>query len=201
MEAKNIIHPVAISDADILEGMRALHGYVDVTTSDFKELFYTIYTLGNKRMMRTVLASAIMHSPALCLSERTTLCEAVSFLGHHNISGAPVVDGDGKISGVVSEKDILHSIGLDGMTRSMQIMGCSEDIAPALLTERQKQVLVREIMTRPAVSVFENSTLAEVLDIFKKRSMNRIPVINTEGHPIGIITRNNIIETFSTIFL
>ena len=202
MQRKNIIHPVPISDEDILEGMRALPGYVDVTTSDFKELFYTIYALGNRRMMQTVSASTIMHSPALCVPESASLCEAVSILGNHKISGAPVVDSDGKISGVVSEKDILRTIGLDGMTRSMQLLGCSEEIVPSLLlTKPQNQLLVRDVMTRPAVSVFDSSTLAEVMDIFKKQSMNRIPVVNPEQMPMGIITRNDIIETFSTIFL
>ncbi|MCL1979561.1 MAG: CBS domain-containing protein [Proteobacteria bacterium] len=201
MQRKNVMHPIPISDADIVEGMRVLPGYVDVATSDFKELFYAIYALGNRRMMQTVSAAVIMQSPALCVQESDSLCDVVSFLGNHGISGAPVVDGDGKVSGVVSEKDILRKVGLEGMTRSMQLMGCAEDFSPAELKLRRKGVLVREVMTRPAVSVFEESTLAEVLDIFKRQSINRIPVVNGANVPKGIITRNDIIETFSTIFL
>ena len=201
MQRKNIIHPIPISDADIVEGMRVLPGYVDVTISDFRELFYAIYALGNKRMMQTISAASIMRSPALCVPESTSLCQVVSFLGQHKISGAPVLDDSGKISGVISEKDILRSVGLDGMTHSMQLIGCSGDSSPLVLAKSQNEKPVREIMTRPAVSVFENSVLGEVLDIFKKQSINRIPVVNTAQIPTGIITRNDIIETFSTIFL
>jgi len=201
MQRKNIIHPVPISDADIVEGMKALPGYIDVTTSDFKELFYVIYALGNKRMMQTIPAASIMQSPALCVPESCSLCQAISFLGQHKISGAPVVADDGKISGVVSEKDILRSVGLDGLTRSMQLIGCGEDPPPLVLGQRKNEKTVREVMTRPALSVFENSTLGAVLDICKKHSINRIPIVNTAQVPTGIITRHDIIATFSTIFL
>jgi len=201
MQRKNIIHPIPISDADIVEGMHALPGYVDVTISDFKELFYAIYSLGNKRMMQTISAASIMRSPALCVQENYSLCQAIAFLGQHKISGAPVLGDDGKLSGVVSEKDILRSVGLEGMTRSMQLIDCAENPATLVLTQQKKERPVRVVMTRPAVSVFENSTLGEVLDIFKTQSINRIPVVNTVQVPTGIITRNDIIETFSTIFL
>ena len=200
MQRKNIINPVSISDEDIVEGMRALPGYVDITTSDFKELFSVIYALGNRRMMQTVSASVIMQSPVLCVRESDSLGEVVAFLGCHNISGAPVVDDSGKMLGVVSEKDILRGLGLDGMTRSMQLMSY-EDFSPLTFAKRKNEISARAIMTQPAVSVFESSTLAEVLNIFKRQSINRIPVVNAGQVPTGIVTRHDIIETFSTIFL
>ena len=201
MQRKNIIHPIPISDADIIEGMHLLPGYIDVTTSDFKELFYAIYALGNKRMMQTISAASIMQSPVLCLPESSPLCEVISFLGRHKISGVPVLDDTGKLAGVVSEKDILRSVGLEGLTRSVQLIGYDEDGPPLASAQWDSDKPVREVMTRPALSVLEESTLGEVLDIFKKQSINRIPVVNTWQVPTGIITRNDIIETFSTIFL
>ena len=52
-----------------------------------------------------------------------------------------------------------------------------------------------------ALTVFEQSSLAEVLELFRTQSINWIPVVDTSYTPRGIISRNDVIEAFSTIYL
>lgn len=195
---KKLSNPLPISDEDIVEGMQSIPGYIDITVNDFKILYQAIFTLASKRMMQTVSAAAIMQSPVLCVPESASLGDAIVFLGKHEISGAPVVNNFGQISGVVSEKDIFRSVGLDGMTRSIQLMS-HKDFSTANITRHTKKILVSHVMTQQTITLFEKSTLADILAVFKMHSINRIPVVDTEKKPVGIITRNDLIDAFSII--
>ena len=198
-QMKTIV-PIPVSDADVVEGMRILPGYLDITVDDFKELYRAIYSLASKRILQTVTAVAIMQYPVQCVSEKSTLKEIVAFLGEHGISGAPVVDNSGKVVGIISEKDILRHIGLEGLTRSIQLVA-HDACLPEIFEEHKAKILAGEVMTRSVLTVFEHSSLAEVLELFRTRSINRIPVVDTDYTPLGIITRNDVIEAFSTIHL
>jgi CBS domain-containing membrane protein len=195
---KKIIDPIPFSDEDILEGMQALPGYIDITVNDFKELYRTIYALARDRLQQRVTAGAIMHSPAHCLEAGTALMDAVSYLSKHNISGVPVVDEAKRIVGMLSEKDILHCLGIKNLTKSIQLMANTAAALPAIPASR-KNMPIQEIMVQPALTVFEQSPLHDILELFRTHDINRIPVVDEAGRVVGIITRSDMLRTFSIL--
>ncbi len=49
-------------------------------------------------------------------------------------------------------------------------------------------------MTSPAITVKEDSTLRDIIDLFKEKKINRVPVVDGTGCLIGIVSRGDIIE-------
>src|SRR5947209_16985080 len=63
--------------------------------------------------MRPITASDLMNPRVLTVSRELRVSELANFLVAHDISGAPVVDGSGKLVGVVSLNDIAEVLADD----------------------------------------------------------------------------------------
>ncbi len=51
-------------------------------------------------------------------------------------------------------------------------------------------------MTAPAVAVGGDVTVSEISGIFREKSINRVPVVDSAGRVVGIVTRADIVESF-----
>jgi IMP dehydrogenase len=90
----------------------------------------------------------------------------------NNISGAPVVDKNGIIIGIISEYDLL-------------IQAASKNLKDKI-----------EFNTKVS-AVNENSTLKDILIILYKNKLKIIPVINSSNHVLGMISRIDILAFIS----
>lgn len=183
------------SEEDIVAAMREIPGYIDVTPGDFKIIFTNAYTYARKKILHGTKAGAIMRSPAICISENSSVDELIRLLAAHGISGLPVLDAAGRVTGVASEKDILRSLGRSAETRLIGLVADSLD-APFSLTREERQRSVKQIMSAPPITVLPDATLGEVIDIFHARAINRLPVVDANDAPLGLISRHNIIKSF-----
>jgi CBS-domain-containing membrane protein len=91
-----------------MAAMKAMQGYIDITPADFKEVYRVAYALARKRMLSARKAAEIMTSPVLTLPADADLIATATLLAENGISGAPVIDGAGRVVGVVSEKDLAQ---------------------------------------------------------------------------------------------
>jgi CBS-domain-containing membrane protein len=112
-----------------------------------------------------VTAADIMTPDPLTLSPETSVHEAASILSEHRISGAPVVDKDGAILGIVSEYDLIARVG----------------------------TAVREVMTRDVVSVPVEATIDRVRAILVTQRLKRVPV-TAEAKLVGLISRADLVR-------
>ena len=103
--------PVEISEEDVVEAMKAIQGYLDITPGDFKEVYQVAYSSAIKRLLTSRKAADLMTKAVQLVSQEMDLVKAAALLAEKQISGAPVVDNEGKIVGVVSEKDFLKEMG------------------------------------------------------------------------------------------
>lgn len=184
-----------IDDEDIYRAMQELEGYIDISTTDFKEIFSLAYRHALTRLLAARRAADIMHRPVHCLTAAMDLKEAAAFLSSHKISGAPVVDSDGRVMGVVSEKDFLRRMGLAAPASFMEIIarclnrqGC---IAIALHNHR-----VVEIMSSPAITAAPDIASHEIATLFADRNINRLPIVDNERRPLGIVSRGDLVNAY-----
>jgi CBS-domain-containing membrane protein len=112
-----------------------------------------------------VTAADIMTPDPLTLKRDTSVHEAAQLLSEHRISGAPVVDGDECIIGIVSEYDLI--------ARSGSTVG--------------------EVMTRDVVSVPVEATLDRVRAILVMQRLKRVPV-TSESRLVGLISRADLVR-------
>ena len=195
---KNIPHkenfpgsPIDISDDDILEAMKKMEGYVDITTGDFKEVYRFAYQHAIDRLMNFTKAKEIMTKNVVFVKKDTPLLEIVEIMADHEISGVPVVDEEDKVIGVISEKDFLSRMGAQSsMGIIVQLLQKRGDIPQPMLWQKAEN-----IMNSPALTVNEDLSISEITNIFKEKNINRVPVINDKGKLVGIISRADALQS------
>lgn len=107
---------------------------------------------------------------------------AVELLGAH-MSGAPVVDADGKLVGFLSEFDILR-VYEQRKDRDGHLDG----------------LMVRDVMTKNPVSVLASTSLADALRIMKDNHWLNLPVVK-DGVVEYSVTRHDLLRAYTGIGL
>ncbi len=187
--------PVNISEQDVVEAMKRIPGYIDITPGDFKEVYQTAYSLAIKRLFDSLTAGNIMSKSVLFVEQVMPLVEAAHLLAEKQISGGPVVDRDGRVVGVVSEKDFLKEMGFGETPSFMQIATHCLD-SKSCMIGRLRNRTVGDIMTKPPITADSDMTIGTISTLFAKRQINRLPIIDAEGRPIGIVTRADLAHSF-----
>ena len=184
---------VGLTDEDIYEAMKIVPGYIDITPGDFKELYCIAYRHAMYRFARAISAKDIMVSRVIFAPPDMPLTEVVEMLSNNDISGLPVVDGDGKVLGVISEKDILNQFGFKGRMNFMAIVSqCLQ--AGGCLSLPLRTPAAGEIMTSPAVTVSVDTPLVEISRLLSENRINRLPVVDSEGRLRGILARSDVVH-------
>lgn len=122
-------------------------------------------------------AREIMSSEILTVRPETTIEEALRMLVNNRVTGLPVVDGKGVMIGVVSEYDLLAQIS---ETKSAN---------PDVFKEQIR-------FTKEVQSIDESATFEEIAPIFVKAKIRRLPVVDSKGKLIGIITRRDMMRIY-----
>jgi CBS domain-containing protein len=195
-EKKKLSYDIDISDKDIYEAMKDIPGYLDITTGDFKELYRLTYRHAMNRITRSIKAGDIMTREVITVKRDTPLKETAKLMAEQGVSGLPVIEKDRKVAGVISEKDFLSRMGAGNTKTFMGIVAeCLKGKGCVALSIRAKNA--EDIMSSPAITVNEETTLLDITGIFNERKINRVPVVDSEGHLIGIVSRNDIVEARS----
>ncbi|KUN82794.1 CBS domain-containing protein [Streptomyces griseoruber] len=117
--------------------------------------------------------------------------DIVRLMERWNVSAVPVLDGEGRVIGVVSEADLLPKEEF-------------RDDVPDRFTQRQRlsdlakagALTAEELMSSPAVTVRGTTTLAEAARIMARRKVKRLPVIGDEGGLEGVASRSDLLKVF-----
>jgi CBS domain-containing protein len=107
--------------------------------------------------------------------------EAVALMTEHGFKHVPIVDDDGRLVGIVSDRDVRTAIG---------------DPAEALgrdLTELE-ELPISTVMTTPVESVREGDPLIEVAHRLAHESIGALPVVDPRGRVIGIVSYVDVVR-------
>lgn len=144
-------------------------------------------------------ASDVMTSNVISVTPEMTVREVARIFVDNGISGAPVVDADGHVAGMISEGDLLRrtEIGTDERTRTswLDFWSASEEARDYIKTHAVK---VRDVMTTDAVTVQPETQLGEVAGILETRRIKRVPVTNA-GRLVGIVSRANLVQALASV--
>ena len=143
-------------------------------------------------------AKDIMTAPVITITPDTLVHETAELLLERRISGVPVV-ANGEVVGMVNEGDLLqrHEIGSDGDTPepSWWRRLIERDRFPADYVKSHARK-AKDIMSRHAVSVTEDTPARHLASIFAARHIRRIPVLR-DKQLVGIVTRADLIRAFA----
>ena len=187
---------ITLSDDDVYEAMRAIPGYLDITPSDFRELYRVAYRHACRRISSSVTARDIMTTAVIAVRTDAPLTEVAMLMASHRISGLPVLAPDNSVAGIISEKDFLSRLG-SGQARTFMAI-VSECLAgTGCIAVAVRAQTAQDIMTSPAITVSENATLAEISGLLLQKGINRVPVLNAAGQLSGIVSRGDLIGPLS----
>ncbi|HIJ56704.1 MAG TPA: CBS domain-containing protein [Deltaproteobacteria bacterium] len=190
--------PVNMSDEDILEAMKEIHGYLDITPGDFKEIYGIAFRHAHQRLARTIRAEDIMTRKVITVERDTPLKDVAEILSRHDISGVPVIDDVRRVAGIISENDFIFHMGNQETRSFMGIVAqCLQSTGCIALTIRRQTA--QDIMTSPAVTVSEASPLSEIASLLSEKNIRRVPVVTSDGALKGIISRVDLIQSFCSI--
>lgn len=147
--------------------------------------------------MKSLRAKDIMNTQVFTVRENMTVHQLAGFLTDKMISGAPVVDREQNLVGVVSMSDIVRNdahraaIIQEHRDTDFYIKGWEDDLdeeeMEQLHIEEEDNVPVRDIMTPLIFKVEEDTSLADMADIMIGGRIHRLIV--TRGDKVtGIVT-------------
>jgi CBS-domain-containing membrane protein len=182
-----------IKEEDILEAMRAIPGYLDITPGDFKEVYRLAFQHALERLSRAVTAAEIMTADVVAVRPDTPVAEVAAAMGRRGVSGVPVVDAEHKVVGVISEKDFLSRMGVVEPRNFMSL------VADCLMTKGCvalpiKVALAEDLMSSPAVTVAPDTPVKDIAMLLTQKSINRVAVTDPAGRLLGLVSRGDIVK-------
>jgi CBS domain-containing protein len=189
---------VDISEHDVIKAMKLIEGYIDITPGDFKEVYQSAYAMAVERLLDSLTADKIMIKPVIFVDQEMTLVGAADLLADKQISGCPVVDSKGEIVGVVSEKDFLKEMGF-GTTPSFMQLATHCLSSKSCMIRRLHNKTVGDIMTKPPITADPGITIGAISTLFAEHQINRLPIVDKEGHPIGMVTRTDLAHSYHAL--
>lgn len=186
-------HCPDITDGDILEALKEIQGYLDITPADLKEIYRLAFRHALERVRRPVTAGEIMTRRVHHVGVGTPLAEVADLMARQGVSGVPVLDEAGRVAGVISEKDFLRRMGSADTAHIMDVIAaCLGGRGCAALPIRGR--VAADIMKAPAITVREDTSTLEIMRIFTTMHINRVPVIDGSGKLDGIVSRADILR-------
>jgi CBS domain-containing protein len=118
-------------------------------------------------------ASDVMTSGVITVGLNISVADIARSLLANQISAVPVLDEQGALVGIVSEADLIHLTGSDFL--------------------KSHGVKAADVMTKPVIVANPEMGLDELVGLFDKHRIKRVPVVD-HGIIVGIVSRTNILQ-------
>jgi acetoin utilization protein AcuB len=128
-----------------------------------------------------------MQKSIVTVTPSASLAEAQEKMRGHNVRQIPVTSEDGKLVGILSDRDIRGAVLPAGL-----VPGFTAEEAEKFL----RNTPVGKVMTRKVVTATLTDTLEDAIVLLHDFNVNALPVVDAEGKVAGIITRMNVLEAF-----
>ena len=133
--------------------------------------------------LKNITVSTIMTPNVITVNEKQTLREASKFMYQHNIGGLIVLMDTSnnenaeidKPIGIITERDIARLV--------------------AFSSNLSTDTVISEVMSKPLITINQNSSIKEVTDLMQKNDIRRLPIVDNKGKLVGIITAKDILRS------
>jgi CBS-domain-containing membrane protein len=130
--------------------------------------------------MPNLTAKRVMSPLAVTLSPDDDIYGAMHTLLKKRISSAPVIDGEGRLVGMLSEKDclrILTGVAFDGIP----------------------EATVTSYMTAPVETLAPETSVYDIVHRFLERAFHQMPVVDTAGRVLGQVSRRDVLVAIESM--
>ena len=148
--------------------------------------------------MKNKTAKDIMTSDVIVANQNDSIASVAKLLITEKIGGLPVVNEENKVVGIISETDILKKekyIEAPRVVNFLQGLIFLDDVKN--IEEDMKKIAaykVEDLMSKDIIKVHEDDKFDDIANIMIKKSINRVPVVDSNNILKGIICRYDIIR-------
>lgn len=115
-----------------------------------------------------------MSAPPITVQADSSYQRALRLMDEHRLHHVPVVDSEGRLVGIVTERDLLLAASHYG----------------------QADIEVAEIMHKGAVTATPEMTIAQAAELMLSKRIGGLPVVTDEQHIVGVITETDLLRSF-----
>ncbi|MFJ9419768.1 CBS domain-containing protein [Streptomyces sp. NPDC101227] len=135
--------------------------------------------------------SDVMTQAVVAVGQEARFKEIVETMEQWKVSALPVLAGEGRVIGVVSEADLLpkEEFRESDPDRLEQLRRLDDVRKAGALT-------AGELMSTPALTAHAGDTLAQAARTMAYKSVKRLPVVDDEGLLQGIVSRSDLLKVF-----
>ena len=126
-----------------------------------------------------------MSANPITISPNTTVADASEIMRTHKFRRLPVVDTNGKLAGIVTDRDLREVSPSPATTLSIFELNY-------LLAKMQ----VKEVMKKEVISIREDATIEEAALLMHTNKIGGLVAVDADGKVVGIITETDIFECF-----
>jgi CBS domain-containing protein len=109
----------------------------------------------------------------LSIEGEATVFDAIKRMVEANV-GSLLVFEEGKLAGIVTERDYLRRVALEGRT--------------------ERETAVREIMTAPLVYVTPETSLDECMGVMTEQRIRHLPVLDADREVLGVVSIGDVVK-------
>jgi CBS domain-containing protein len=131
-----------------------------------------------------MLVREVMTAPAVTVTPRTTVRDAVRLLDRHAVTAVPVVDEHGELVGVLSEADLVRGVLPQDARARMQ---------PDEPAESPPARVVADVMSGHPVTVRPDDDLADAVELLTSTAVKSLPVVGA-GRVVGVVSRRDVLH-------
>ena len=135
-----------------------------------------------ERRVDLPIVAELMTADPLVIRSTAAAGAAAHLLDSCGVSGAPVVDDDGNVVGVVSRSNLVHAF------------------TSASLLAALPGLSVHDVMSRPAITVSGRASADAAARLMEAHHVHRLVVVDEDqGAPIGILSQSDLVRALATL--
>ncbi|MFB8754582.1 CBS domain-containing protein [Streptomyces nigra] len=131
--------------------------------------------------------SDVMTHTVVAVGSEAPFKEIVELLDQWKVSALPVLAGEGRVVGVVSEADLLPK---------EEVRDGGQAVNDLRTRLKASALTAGEVMSTPAVTVHADASLAEAARVMARRHVKRLPVVDGVGLLQGVVSRSDLLKVF-----
>lgn len=145
-------------------------------------------------------AKDIMTTSVITVRKDTSVNDLAEILWKNKISGAPVMDEDGRVVSVVTESDLIDQNKKVHIPTMISILDSVIFLESSKKTEKEIKKMagntVQDICANELVAVTEDTGLDEIATIMAEKKVHTLPVIR-DNELVGVIGKSDIIRSMA----
>ncbi|WP_440073750.1 CBS domain-containing protein [Streptosporangium sp. OZ121] len=145
----------------------------------------------------------LMTTQVTSINDTAPFKEVAESLITHQVSALPVIDGERRVIGIISEADLLHK-------EEFKERYYRENYRPPLRTRLRHRLsrkggdgrakargdTAAELMTAPAITIQPHASIVSATRLMIEHGVKRLPVVNADGLLQGIVSRHDLLKVF-----